>query len=180
MQERNNSFVNKIFERIPDKTINTRGLNLGDIDYTKMMADKNIICPKIVSDLYVQLNQKYRYMINMKDENADNLRHVANSIREQFRLLGYADEKISDMLVEYLYNGKKRYKQLLWFCYGSCIVDNLKNNIFVKQTKFIQCVDCGEWFEIDMTNNRTCRCKQCQHEENKRIKREYKRKNSAK
>lgn len=178
--ERNESFVNKIYGKIKDKAINTRSLKLGDIDYTKMMSDYNIICPNNVSDLYVELNQKYRYMINMKDENADNLRHVANSIREQFRLLEYSDKQISDMLVEYLYNRKKRYKQLLWFCYGSYIVDNLKNNISVKQTKFIQCVDCGEWFEIDMTNNRTCRCKNCQHEENKRIKREYKRKNSAK
>ena len=117
-------------------------------------------------------------MINMKDEYIDNLRYVACKIRDEFSKFGYSNETITDMLVEYLYGRDKRYKQLLWFCYGQYVVNNLEKNISVKKTKVIQCVDCGEWFEVDIYNSKTCRCENCQHEETKRIKREYKRKNS--
>lgn len=162
VQKRNQSFVNKIFDRIPNKPINTRGMQLGKIEYKQMMCNGSIICSKEVSDLYDKLNKQYRYMINMKDEYVDNLRYVACKIREEFSNFGYSDETITDMLVEYLYGKGKRYKQLLWFCYGQYIVNNLENNIDVKKTKYIQCVDCGEWIEVDYTNNRTHRCVKCQ------------------
>ena len=67
-------FVNKIFDRIPNSPINTRGLKLDKIEYQEMMSNPKIICSKEVSDLYDELNKKYHYMINMKDEYIDNLR----------------------------------------------------------------------------------------------------------
>ena len=115
---------------------------------------------------------------NMKDEYTDNLRYVACKIRDEFNSTGYTNETITDMLVEYLYGRDKRYKQLLWFCYGQYIYNNLKKNIGEKKTKFVQCVDCDEWVEVDVLNTKTCRCDRCQHEETKRIKREYKRQKS--
>ena len=180
VKKRNQSFVNKIYDRIPNKPINTRGMNLGKIDYKIMMENSTIICSKEVSDLYDEMNKQYRYMINMKDEYIDNLRYVACKIRDEFSKFGYSNETITDMLIEYLYGRDKRYKQLLWFCYGQYVVNNLEKNISVKKTKVIQCIDCGEWFEVDIYNSKTCRCKNCQHEETKRIKREYKCKNSKK
>lgn len=125
-----------------------------------MMSNASIICSKEVSDLYDNLNKQYRYMINMKDEYIDNLRYVACKIREEFSKFGYSDETIADMLVEYLYGKSKRYKQLLWFCYGHYIVNNLENNIGIKKSKFVQCVDCGEWIEVDNTSKRI-RCDSC-------------------
>ena len=85
------------------------------------------------------------------------------------------------MLVEYLYGKDKRYKQLLWFCYGQYIVNNLEKNIEVKKTKLIQCIDCEEWFEIDIKDTKACRCSTCQHEYRKEYQRELmrKRKNLA-
>ena len=68
VKKRNGSFVNKIYDRIPNKPINTRGLKLEKIDYQKLMSNPRIICSKEVSDLYDELNKQYRYMINMKDE----------------------------------------------------------------------------------------------------------------
>lgn len=159
---RNQSFVNKIYARIPNKPINTRGMNLGKIDYKLMMQNSEIICSREVSDLYDRLNKQYRYMINMKDEYADNLRYVACKIRDEFSNTGYSNETLTDMLVEYLYGRNKRYKQLLWFCYGQYIVNNLEDNIGTPKTKFIQCSDCGEWFEVDNTNKRSLRCHECQ------------------
>ncbi len=158
---RNQSFVNKIFDRIPNKPINTRGMQLGKLEYKKMMSNESIICSKEVSDLYDKLNKQYRFMINMKDEYLDNLRYVACTIREEFNKFGYSDETITDMLVEYLYgNNGKRYKQLLWFCYGQYVVNHLKKNISVKKTKVIQCIDCGEWFEVAISSKRI-RCNTC-------------------
>ena len=43
--------------------------------------------------------------------------------------------------------------------------------------KVMQCVDCGEDFVVDTRNMNKCRCDECQHEENKRIKREWWHKN---
>ncbi|MBM6685397.1 hypothetical protein H9X90_05185 [Faecalicatena contorta] len=176
IEKRNNSFVNKIYSRIKNKPINTRKQKLGELDYRKLMKRPSMVCPKEVSALYDKRNKEYHYMIDMKDEYTDNLRYLACSIREEFSQLGYSDETITDMLVEYLYGNNKRAKQLLWFCYGQYIVNNLENNIGVKKTKYIQCVDCGEWVEVDMRDTKTYRCKKCQHEEKKRIDREYRRK----
>ena len=142
------------------------------------MGNPNIICSKEVSDLYCILNREYHYKIDMKDEYADNLRYVACKIREAFSCLGYSDEMITDMLIDYLYGNNKRYKQLLWFCYGQNIVNNLEHNLDVKKTKYIQCIDCGEWIEIPIYSN-AIRCKNCQYEHRKRCDRERKRGNSA-
>ena len=178
IEERNSSFVNKLYFRIPNKSINTRGLKLGRLNYKDMMSNKNVICSKEVSDLYDKRNKEYHYMIDMKDEYTDNLRYLACSIRNEFSQLGYSDETITDMLVEYLYGDNKRYKQLLWFCYGQYIVNNLENNLNVRKTKYIQCIDCGEWVEVDIYSN-AIRCKKCQHEYRKMYYRERKRKNST-
>ena len=80
------------------------------------------------------------------------------------------------MLVQYLYKNKKRAKQLFWFCYGEYIVENLKNNTKYKEPKVIQCIDCGEWIEVDFMS-KSCRCERCQHEYRKQLDRERKRKN---
>ena len=109
----------------------------------------------------------------MKDEYIDNLRYVACQIRNEFSALGYSEETITDMLIDYLYGNNKRYKQLLWFVYGQYIVNNLEKNIKIPKTKYIQCVDCGEWFEVNM-NSRRIRCDSCTREERRRIEREKK------
>lgn len=160
LKERGKSLVDQIYGRIPDKPINTRGLRLGDIDYQKLMRDKNRTCGKEVSDLYDKLNRQYRYQINMKDGQAGNLRYLACKLKEEFQNLGHSDEETADMLVCYLYGRKKRYKQLLWFCYGDWIEKNLEENIKEKKQKTIRCADCGEWVEIPLTS-RAKRCKAC-------------------
>lgn len=160
VQKRNQSFVNKIYDKIPDRHINTSRLQLGKLDYKLMMSDKSIICSKEVSALYDELNRKYRYMLNMKDESDDNLRYIIRKIREAFERLGYPAETLTDMLVEYLYGRNKRYKQLLWSCFGQYILNNLEKHIKVKKTKLIQCVDCGEWIEVPIAS-KSERCEAC-------------------
>ena len=156
-------------------------MKLDKINYKCMMANPQIICSKEVSDLYDELNKQYRYMINMKDEHIDNLRYIACKIRAEFAQFRYSEETITDMLVEYLYGKGKRYKQLFWFCYGQCVVNNLEKNIKVEKTKFIQCIDCGEWIEVPI-NSKRIRCDHClQQERKEHNKKMYqKKKNSTK
>lgn len=180
VRSRNNSFVNKIYTRIPNKPINTRGLQLDTIDKSKLMNNVNIRCSKDVAEIYDRLNKQYRHMINMKDEYEDNLRYVACVIRYEFAGTGYSDEMITDMLVQYLYSGNnKKYKQLLWFCYGQQIVNNLQRNVEIPKTKYVQCVDCGEWFEVDISSKKI-RCEECNLIHRKQVKLDTWNKNKTK
>lgn len=167
----NSSFVNKLYKKIPNTPINTRKMGLCKLDYKKLMSNPNIVCTDVVANLYLQLSKEYRYMINMKDEYSDNLHYVACKIRGAFSALGYSDEVVADMLVSFLFGENKRHKQLLWFCYGRHIVNNLTHNISIKKTKAIQCVECGEWFDVDVKDNRTCKCDACAKIHNRELRR---------
>ena len=39
--------------------------------------------------------------------------------------------------------------------------------------KLIKCIDCGKDVVVDSKNNKTCRCDECQNEEDKKVKRAY-------
>lgn len=179
VKKQGKNLVDQIYDRIPNLPVNTRSLKLEPIDYRKLMKDSNIVCPKEVSDLYDKLNRQYRYMANTKAEALGNLHYTACKLRETFRLLGYSDETTADMLVEYLYGKEKRYKQLLWFCYGQYILKHLEKNVEAKKTKAIQCIDCGEWIDIAFKDNRTRRCPPCQKEYIKKYDRIRKRSRSV-
>lgn len=175
---RNKSFVNRLYAEIPDKAINTRGLELDEIDYRLLMSDSNITCPKEVSSLYSKLNRTYRYKVNMQDARAENMRHVTESIRKEFLLLGHSEEALTDMLVLYLYGNKKRYKELLWFCFGRIILQNLKTNLPVAPSKYIQCTDCQEWLEVPL-RSKTNRCQSCQSIHRRALDRQRKQKSDS-
>ena len=174
VEERNNSFVNKIFNVIKDVKINTSKMDLDKFDYIVMMSNKNITCPQEVIDIYNELNPKYRFMINMKDEYINNMSYVANEIRARFAETGYSESMIADMLAYYLYKSGRRKKQIFWFCYGRYIVNNIRKNIKPKLTTYIQCADCGEWFEIEIkSSRRSFRCRKCQEKANNKSKQQY-------
>ncbi len=156
----NGSLVNRICDKIKDHPIRTHSICAGPLEYRKMMSDPQIVCDRTISDLYDRLARQYRYMSNTKEDSKDNLRYLADKIRETFREPGYSDETVADMLTQYLYGGKKRYKQLLWFCYGNNIVENLKKNTDQQKTKYIRCPECGEWSEVP-TSSRRRRCETC-------------------
>ena len=37
-----------------------------------------------------------------------------------------------------------------------------KRNYPIHKTKVVKCIDCGEWFEIDVNASRSCRCEKCE------------------
>ena len=208
VEELNQSFVNKLDYKIVNPRINSRSIGLKKIDYRKMVSNPNIKCrvvfnkngkineelsdPMIVK--YCELNQKYHFKINM--ESIDILRdgqtsssqlkqellfnNIAAEIKYELSQFGYSESEVADILVKFLYHVKpSKHKAALWFCYGKYIVENLKNNNCKLDTKVIQCVDCGEWIEIDKCNKRTIRCKDCQIEYRKKWDRERKSQNST-
>lgn len=159
----NKSFVNQLFNIIPDVPIRPSSVRTGVLDYRKLMKCPDMHCAKDVSDLYRKLNTQYRYKINMKEEYTDNLHYVACDIRRQFLELGYSEETLTDMLVSYTYGGERRCKELLWFCFGRTILKNICQNVAIPKTKYIRCKDCGEWVEVP-SSSRSPRCPGCQEE----------------
>jgi hypothetical protein len=186
----NESFVNKLDYKIINPRINSRSIGLKKIDYRKMVRNPNIEChvvfnkngkideelsdPMIVK--YCELNQKYHFKINL--ESIDVLRDgqmsssqlkqellfndIAAEIKYELSQFGYSEYEVADILVKFLYHVKpSKHKAALWFCYGKYIVENLKNNNCKLDTKVTQCVDCGEWFEVDIFDSATCRCEEC-------------------
>lgn len=177
VEAKNNSNVNKLDKLIPNIRINTRKIGLEEIDYKVLMHDVNIDIDERLIEKYKELNNTYHFKINMKDEYQNNLHYLACKMREELSKFGYDEVQITDILVKTLYKKKNRsHKEILWFCYGKNIVENLKRNIEIKKTKFVQCVDCGEWIEIDINDVRSIRCECCEFKHRKEWKREYQRK----
>lgn len=194
----NASLVNKLNDVIPNPRINCRKLGLDKIDYKLMMHDVNAVCKvaftdsgKIIKEKtdplivkYCELNKKYQFALNdaVKGFSSDDLskskmrrdlkyKAMSKHIIEELSVYGYSDVEIVDILVKYLYgikNGKN--KMALWLCYGDIVYNNLSKNVKLN-TKEIQCVDCGKWFNVDIKDNETCRCGECYKE----YRREYKR-----
>ena len=172
----NGSFVNRLYDVIPNKPINTRRLKLDPIDYHKLMSNPGTRCSKEVQELFDQLNRQYRYKLNLLGKETGNVPYVMGELRNRFTAIGYSEETIADMLVQYLYGNEKRYKELLWFCFGHYLVKNLRSNIGETYNKYIQCAACGEWIEIP-TRSRSTRCAACQCEHRRKLDRQRKQKN---
>lgn len=194
----NASLVNKLNDIIPNPRINCRKLGLDKIDYKLMMHDVNAACKvaftdsgKIIKEKtdplivkYCELNKKYQFALNdaVKGFSSDDLskskmrrdlkyKAISKHIIEELSVYGYSDVEIVDILVKYLYGIKSgKNKMALWLCYGDIVYNNLSNNVKLN-TKEIQCVDCGKWFNVDIKDNETCRCGECYKE----YRREYKR-----
>lgn len=201
----NRTFVNKLENMIPNPRINTRKLGLEKIDYVLMMSNPDIECrveftdrgklikektdPLIVK--YCELNSAHHFALEGmlrvdKTFSADSIRksqymqslkckRASDEIKYELSQFGYSDEEVTDILVKFLYGLKKsKHKVALWMCYGDYILSNLEK-LFKPQTKAIQCVDCGKWFNVGIFDSATERCPECYKEYRKKYYREKKR-----
>lgn len=193
----NGSFVNKLEGIIPNPRMNMRKLGLGKIDCSLLMRNPYVdfdvaftsngriieseTDPLIVE--YCKFDKKYY----MNVDSAINQATVDNSDRYMRRILkngrivdeiksslsrfGRDEHEVVDVLVKFLYGIKKSSnKTALWMCYGDVIHENLLKNIG-RKTRDVQCVDCGEWFEVDIFNSATERCDECQSKHQKELNR---------
>ena len=89
---------------------------------------------------------------------------IANEVRYELSQFGYDESEIADILVKFLYYVKpSKHKSVLWFCYGKYIYENIQKHHRLN-TKTIQCIDCGSWFEVNIKDTETCRCEECYSE----------------
>lgn len=120
-----------------------------------------------VNEMNNESYTKYKYM------------NIVQDIRKRLLEFNHSESEVIDILVKYLYERKSIYKEMFWLCYGEYLFANLERNTLKKSVgvsksiikgnnqKEVQCVDCGEWFEVGKYNSATCRCKECQQEVNK-------------
>lgn len=205
VSEINGSFVNKLDGIIPNPRINCRRLGLGNIDYRLLMSNPDIEFDiaftergKIIKEKtdplivkYCELNKVHHFALEnaLKADQSlsaeiltkSQIRHdmkykmVYDHIRDELSKYGYSDNEVSDILVKFLYGIKKsKHKAALWLCYGDIILSNIER-YFKPQTKTIQCVDCGEWFEVGIKDTHTCRCASCKAEHVRQLRREQNR-----
>ena len=202
----NLSFVNKLETMIPNPRINLRKLDIGDIDYRLLMNNPDIEFdisfttngriiqeetePIIVK--YCEFDKMYYLALDSTLCSKGNdrseaymrmqtkLARIINEIRSALSQYGKGEDDIVDILVKYLYGIKKSAnKTALWLCYGDVIYKNLSSKI-KKKTKEIQCVDCGEWFEVSVFDSETIRCGNCYKEYRRNYYKEKKREQRAK
>lgn len=103
-------------------------------------------------------------------------RNAINEIKGSLSECGYDDIEIADILVKFLYGIKEsKHKMALWFCYGDIVFDNLEKNVKSAKPKEVQCIDCGEWFEVNIKDTESCRCSECYSEYRKQRKLETQR-----
>lgn len=197
VSERNDSFVNKLEDLIVNPRINMRNLKLDKIDYTLLMNNPDIECkvgflnngrldekntnPLIVK--YLELSKECYYKIDFTDNSYSSnssskarqdmkFNKIVKEIKSELLRFGYNKQEIVDILIKFLYGIKSnKHKMLLWNCYGDIIYQNLSSHIQPK-TKSIQCIDCGEWFDISINDKKSCRCEDCKNERNKALKKE--------
>jgi hypothetical protein len=199
VSEINNSFVNKLNNIIPNPRINCRSIGLGTVDYKLLMSNPDIECKVVFTDRgklikektdplivkYCELNSKYHFSLDnalkvdrtfstevlMNSQVRQDLKYkrISDEIKYELSQCGYTDNEIADILVKFLYGIKaSKHKVALWLCYGDYILSNLEKH-FKPQTKPIQCVDCGKWFEVGNKDNKTCRCYDCVNEHKREL-----------
>lgn len=199
VEDINDSFVNKLDSIIPNPRINCRKLGLNKIDYKLMVKNPDIECRVEISNCgklvkentdpliikYCELSKKYYLALDSvsfsdgkispdiltKSQLRQDLKYkkISNDIKLELSQYGYSDIEIVDILVKFLYGIKhSKNKMALWLCYGDIIFENLQNHVKPK-TKQIQCIDCGEWFEVGIKDNKTCRCVECNIEHKREL-----------
>ena len=154
VSEINDSVINRICKLITDKRFKFALKDFGKLDYKMLVTNPDIKIKQDVIKKYSELNRKYHYQINLKDDKNPNFAHIANQVKKEMNSLGYSESDLTDILVKQLYGIKhSRQKELLWFCYGDYIVKNLKRNIGNKTSV---CWHCGKRFEKKYSAQKYC------------------------
>jgi len=188
--EKNDSFVNKLEDKIVNPRISCRKLKLGKIDYKLLMnnpdidvkmnimkngmVDKKNTDPLILKYLELSKNhyKKFDYEIKDNPKRWCAYNKVIKDTKKELAEFGYDEAEIVDILIYYLYHiSHNKHKSLLWNCYGNVIYENLSKHMKLEM-RDVQCVDCGKWFQASVKNKRACRCDVCKEENDKVLRKE--------
>ena len=187
----NDSFVNKLNDIIPNPRISLKKFGIGEIDCSMMMSNPDIEFNENdpLIQRYKDFDREYYFSIDAAVSSEDDqmstdrfakkvmkYNQMTNRIKRELSQFGYDEREVSDILVKYLYGkSNSKNKTVLWMCYGEYIVENLER-FYKPQTKFVKCVDCGEWFEVGIFDSATERCVKCAKEHKRELARLRKKK----
>jgi hypothetical protein len=158
----NTSTVNRLSKIIKNPNIHFASAGLDKFDYTMLMRDKNVVVDYNIISAYKEVSQK-KYLLVGEDAETSTQNYAEQIIRNKLLLVNPDIYFIADVLVKYLFHEKNvRFKSTFWSCFGDIIVENLKNNVLMKN---IYCECCGD--RIVSSNNRHKYCEVCWKEMNK-------------
>ena len=155
----NKSLVNRLYDAIINPRLNFSKIGVGRPDWRLMVADQDIEIDQRVIDRYGELSRSYHLKMNPTNYNAGYLATLIKNDLEQF---GYDSYQLADMLVKHLYSTRNRRKEVLWRVFGVEILEHMRLNIPEESKRIIQCIDCGEYFEVGGQSRHVERCPECQ------------------
>lgn len=132
----NTTTVNRLKNMFPDVRIRFKSVSdIYDFDYKTLMSQS-----RVKDEMYDAVLNKYRelndtkWMLSSRQKSGDinNTDHlpVYMHIRNELLQIHSDPYFVTDVLIEYLYNGSNSgYKTTLWSSFGDIIVDNLKKNL---------------------------------------------------
>lgn len=207
VENRNNSFINKLEPIIPTPKINMGKIKVGEVDYTLLMHDKTIHAKveydargRVIKDNTEELILKYlelaKYFIYKVDASAICKKvyspqakqdlifgQIIKTVKRELRKIESDESVITDKLVDLLYNKRKNEnKGVLWICYGDYLIRNLKKNGCENSLKERQCVECGNWFYAYEKDTMSNMCSTCYREyrKNRKLETQRERRNKMK
>ena len=155
---KDNTTMGRLEKMIPNKRLLFKVHNLQKFDYKMLMNNPSTEIRQDIVDVYEKLEKSHYYLTNKIDSKYKNIDYIFSNIKEQILELGASEVETCDILVEYLFGKKSsKYKNVLWYCFGEVINQNLKYNLTKKYgEKSKPCVICGERIEIKGKTDMYC------------------------
>ena len=155
---KDNTTMGRLEKMIPNKRLLFKVHNLQKFDYKMLMNNPNTEIRQDIVDVYEKLEKSHYYLTNKIDSKYKNIDYIFSNIKEQILELGASEVETCDILVEHLFGKKSsKYKNVLWYCFGEVINQNLKYNLTKKYgEKSKPCIICGERIEIKGKTDMYC------------------------
>ena len=163
----------------------------------------------MVIKLYDEVANTYRFQVSLYDdeENFGYIKYLAMKKFSETYIPD--EEICDMLILYLFRDFPNKRKSLFWLCFGDIVFSNLKNNILpdsrvcekcggrfesddpqrklcdrcrnyqVVGKKLLECIDCGDHFEVDARCMKKVRCDRCQKEYRKEWERQYRRKRSG-
>ena len=154
---KDNTTMGRLEKMIPNKRLLFKVHNLQKFDYKMLMNDPNTEIRQDIVDVYDKVSNYHCFKGGLS-ETYSNTQYITQQILDEMLEVEPNINILSDVLIEYLY-GKlsTRRKNVLWYCFGEVINQNLKHNLTKKYgEKSKPCIICGERIEITTSNNMMC------------------------
>jgi hypothetical protein len=158
VEDINNSTVNRLEKMIKNTTIKFKATGLEKFNYQMLMQNKNVELDNTIIEKYVELDVHNGFVsMPTEDLSSGDKLYVYYDIRNQILEINPNINYVVDVLIQHLYgNNKSKFKTTLWSSFGDIILQNLSQNVLMKNK---YCVICDGL--MTSSNNRHKYCKEC-------------------